>query len=240
MNITYIHHSSFLIELDHIYLLFDYVGGSLPAPDAGKKLYVFVSHAHKDHFSPVIFELAGRYQDVCYIISDDVPENQIPGEFSRRTGRIRAGGVLKREAGGLRITAFHSTDRGVAFLLDYRGQVIYHAGDLNNWHWNGEPDEWNRNMEKDYLAELEKIKAGGRRPDIAFLVLDGRQEDWFWTGFHQFMETIGAGLAFPMHFWGDYSVIGRLKQLPCAASYRRRIADIREPGQQFTYHKEEN
>jgi len=237
MNVTYIHHSSFLAELDHIYLLFDYVGGPLPVLDPDKKLYVFVSHAHKDHFSPVIFELAGRYRNASYIIADDVSKNQIPEEHSQRTQWISAGSTLEPENSGLRITAYHSTDQGVAFLLDYQDQVIYHAGDLNNWRWNGEPDEWNRNMEKNYLAELEKIKASGRHPDIAFLPLDGRQEEWFWLGFHQFMEIVGTELVFPMHFWRDYSVIDRLKALSCTTAYRDQIADIREQGQKFVYCK---
>lgn len=233
MNITYIHHSSFLAELDHIYLLFDYVGGKLPTLDPSKKIFVFVSHVHKDHFDPVIFELADQYPDISYIISDDVPKKQIPDEHSRRTLWISAGRTLTPENSGLVITAFHSTDQGVAFLLDYQDQVIYHAGDLNNWRWNGEPDEWNQKMEADYLAELEKIKACGRRPDIAFLVLDGRQEEWFFLGLHQFMEIVGAGRVYPMHFWRDYSIIDRFKKHPCSEPYRDQIADIRKQGQQF-------
>ena len=66
MKVTYIEHSSFLVEMESCYLLFDYFQGEIPGMDAGKELYVFVSHRHGDHFSPVIFELAGRYPTVSY------------------------------------------------------------------------------------------------------------------------------------------------------------------------------
>ena len=47
------------------------------------------------------------------------------------------------------------------------------------------------------------------------------------------METVGAGTVFPMHFWEDFSIIRRLKELPRSEAYRDRIADIREEGQSF-------
>ena len=42
--------------------------------------------------------------------------------------------------------ALKSTDEGVAFLVEVNGVVIYHAGDLNWWHWDEEPKSWNNDM----------------------------------------------------------------------------------------------
>lgn len=50
MKITYIHHSSFMAELDHAVLLFDYFEGNIPETDREKPLFVFASHRHGDHF----------------------------------------------------------------------------------------------------------------------------------------------------------------------------------------------
>ena len=36
MKITYIHHSSFLVELESVYLLFDYTEGVILRAEAGK------------------------------------------------------------------------------------------------------------------------------------------------------------------------------------------------------------
>lgn len=60
MKITYIHHSAFLAETEHACLLFDYFKGSLPKLPEGKRLYIFASHRHPDHFSKVIFDIAAE------------------------------------------------------------------------------------------------------------------------------------------------------------------------------------
>ena len=52
MKVTYIHHSSFMAELEHAALLFDYFEGEIPAVEGDKPLFVFASHRHGDHFSP--------------------------------------------------------------------------------------------------------------------------------------------------------------------------------------------
>lgn len=36
-----------------------------------------------------------------------------------------------------------------------------------------------------------------------------------------------------MHFWDDFSVISRLKNLDCSDSYRDKIAEIQTEGQSF-------
>lgn len=234
MKITYIHHSSFLVELDQALLLFDYVGGPLPVFDSGKELVVFSSHRHKDHFSPTIFDLATRHPKVLYILSDDIWQNQVPEEWYGNTEFMGAGETLElTDCGGLRVTAFKSTDEGVAFLVSCGGKVFYHAGDLNDWRWNGETKAWNNNMHANYIRELERIRESGIHPDVAFVPLDGRLEEWFYLGLHEFMEQIGAKMVFPMHFWEDDTVIGQLKSLPISEKYRDNIMEIRQEGQEF-------
>ena len=46
MNLKYIYHSSFLLELENAYFLFDYFKGQVPNIDNDKKLYLFFSHGH--------------------------------------------------------------------------------------------------------------------------------------------------------------------------------------------------
>ena len=48
-------HSGFTVESETHMLLFDYWKGGLPRLPAKKKLYVFVTHSHEDHFNPAIF-----------------------------------------------------------------------------------------------------------------------------------------------------------------------------------------
>lgn len=234
MNITYLHHSGFLAETETALLLFDFTGGPLPHMDPDKELIVFVSHRHGDHFSPDIFQLPRLHPRTVFVLSDDIWENRVPEEHFSRTCFVDPGSVVHpAQNRGLTVTAFSSTDEGVAFLVEADGHVLFHAGDLNDWQWNGLSKAENNNMHANYLAELKKIKATGRIPDAAMLPLDGRQEDLFFLGLHQFMTQIGAKAVFPMHFWGDFHQIRKLKELPCTEGYRDRIADITAEGQSF-------
>lgn len=67
----------------------------------------------------------------------------LPGAF-RRGERLSPAGVT--------VEALPSTDEGVAFLVTAEGRTVFHAGDLNWWHWEGEDPVWNRNMEADFPA----------------------------------------------------------------------------------------
>ena len=131
-----------------------------------------------------------------------------------------------------RVRAFKSTDEGVAFLIDADGKTIYHAGDLNNWVWAGEPEADNRRMSERYHEELKKL--AGTHIDVAFMLLDPRQEKDFYLGMDDFMCMVGADMVFPMHFWGDFGVTGRFKALDCTARYRDKIREIHRKGETFT------
>lgn len=234
MKITYIHHSSFLVELEHKLLLFDYFDGTLPPMDPDKELIVFASHRHGDHFSPVIFDLAHRHPRIFYVLSDDIWQNRVPDEHRGHVIFVDPGAKLDAGAAGdLHLMTFKSTDEGVAFWITCEGVTIYHAGDLNHWKWAGESDPWNHNMGEAYHRELAKIKELGVRPDVAFLPLDGRLKQWFYLGLQEFMEQIGAKWVFPMHFWEDYTWIDRLTELPLSEPYRHLIARIHQEGQSF-------
>ncbi|MCC8059724.1 MAG: MBL fold metallo-hydrolase [Clostridiales bacterium] len=236
MKVTYIHHSSFLVELRHALLLFDYTEGPLPELAPDKDLIIFASHIHGDHFAPVIFSLAVKHPRARYVLSDDIPAKQVPQALTAPVNFIGSGHTcsLALTCGSdLTIHAYKSTDEGVAFVVSVDGAIIYHAGDLNDWRWNGEPDDWNNQMHVDYLRELNAMRADGIHPDVAMVPLDGRLENWFYLGLDEFMEIVGARAVFPMHFWKDYDIIRRLKELPCSAPYRDRVADIRACGQEF-------
>lgn len=224
MKITYIHHSSFLAETDRCYLLFDYTEGVIP-PLSDKPLYIFASHRHGDHFSSAVFDI--HHPQVTFILSDDISNRQIPADKDA----IRIGPHQENEVGLLKIKTYQSNDEGVAFLVKTDHGTIYHAGDLNHWHWSSEPDDWNQMMAASYDQELallrdEKIK-------IAFLPADPRLGDSFYLGIDDFMREVGADFIFPMHLWGDYDTISRLKMHPAVQDYKDKIVDIHQEGESY-------
>ncbi|MEY8338603.1 MBL fold metallo-hydrolase [Lachnospiraceae bacterium 62-35] len=232
MKVTYIHHSSFLVETENRYLLFDYFKGMIPKLQADKPLFVFASHRHGDHFSQVIFQLAESHPEVNYILSSDIWKKQVPKYLLEKTIFLKSH-VEEEIVPGIRVKTLKSTDEGVAFFIHCDGLGIYHAGDLNNWYWEGEPDTWNEKMERIYRSEISRIH--GERIDVAFIPLDGRQEEKFYLGIDEFMKYADARVIFPMHCWGDFSVIKRLKAMDCSKAYRDRIVDITADGESFEY-----
>ena len=61
MKITYIGHSGFFVEMEDACFLFDYYKGTIPETDGNKKMYVFVSHRHHDHYNEEIFRLQEKF-----------------------------------------------------------------------------------------------------------------------------------------------------------------------------------
>lgn len=227
--VTYIGHSGFAVELEQASLLFDYCEGTMPELDRAKPLYVFASHAHADHFNFDIFSLRERHPGVTYILSDDIRKARnarnfarhgVPEEVYRNIVFLRP--HQRQEIGPLVVETLDSTDEGVAFLVACGGKTVFHAGDLNDWVWEGEPEADNRAMTEKWRTEIARLE--GRRLDLAFVVLDPRQEGDFWRGMDWFMRHTDTAKVYPMHFWKDFSVFARLRAMDCSAPYRDRLA----------------
>ena len=205
MNITYIHHSGFLVETDRFYYLFDYEKGHLPEMDPAKPIFVLSSHSHGDHYNPEIFPLLKSLgmQDIRAVLSDDI---EAPKDIPTHTVSPRQTYTLGEN---LKLTTFRSTDLGVAFLIEDDGKILYHAGDLNDWVWDEESEDWNAQMTADYHSEIQHLAEilHGREIDTAFVVLDPRQEKDYDRGLRYFLENVAAKQVFPMHYWDDPSII---------------------------------
>lgn len=239
MKVTYIEHSGFLLDTGSAYFLFDYYTGKIPEMDSSKPLVVFTSHKHKDHFNPVVFSLADRYPDTLFVLAKGVPYKNLSVKFSvniAKQNKINPNvfknilpvkkdiTVTKRLTNGkeLLIKTLRSTDEGVAFLLGYNGRNYYHAGDLNIWEWEGETEEYNKNMEQKYIKEMEKLK--GINIDAAFVPLDPRLGNNSYKGLETFLSYTECKYVFPMHCWGDYGIIGNfIKKYP---QYKDKIIKI--------------
>lgn len=199
MKVTYIHHSCFLVETDSCYYLFDYEKGCLPEMNTTKPIIVFSSHSHHDHYNPEIFSVLHSLgmQNIYAVLSEDigVPVNvnilQVsPGNEYR----------LWMEQ---KLVTLQSTDLGVAFLIEDQKELIYHAGDLNDWVWEEESNAYNEQMTIDYREQIDLLsrKLNQRKIDAAFVVLDPRQGKDYDRGLCYFLEHIPVKKVYPMHYW---------------------------------------
>ena len=232
-TIRYLYHSGFAVETAAHYMLFDYwkttpVGGGPdrgvidPAALADKDVLVFVSHGHGDHFNPALLQWKSQLPRVRYIISNDIRTVE---------GALMVGPNQSLTQPGFALTTLDSTDLGVAFLIEIDGLRIYHAGDLNWWHWEGEPDPFNQGMEEKYKAQIALL--GDAPIDLAFVPVDHRLGDQYSWGIDHLMRTKDIACAVPMHFGDKTAVIDRLLNDPISEPYRDRIRPLRTRGETF-------
>ena len=200
--ITHYYHSGFSVASDRTLAVFDYWRGEHGelAPDKQltiaelkryENVFVFISHEHPDHLDPVVFTWndAGN---VSYIVSSDMP-------VGTRGKRMAPGDTLTL-SDELSVTAFDSTDLGVSFLADFCGIRVFHAGDLNFWHWR----------EESTMQEIEEADAEFRKAvqplsrekiDVAFFPVDPRQGIMFEAGANYFILSVKPRILIPMHYF---------------------------------------
>jgi L-ascorbate metabolism protein UlaG (beta-lactamase superfamily) len=235
MDITHIKHSTFLIETKDKILLFDYYDGNIPETGRDKKVYVFASHGHQDHFSMKVFDLFKNNMYVKYILSYDIRRSYrktIESAYPDKAGDITY--VIadqKFTLDDITVETLGSTDKGVAYIITADGKTLYHSGDLHLWIWEGEPDKYNRDMEAHFKREMKKIQ--GRKIDIAFYPVDPRQNEIFDRGIRYFLDNTETSKVFPMHFLDDYSIIGKLVEKDTMKEYKERIIFMEHDGQKF-------
>ena len=216
MRVTFLDHSGFLAELPSVTLLFDWWKGELPGLRPDVPLLVFASHRHEDHFKPEIFALDDGTRDIRFLLGKDIkltPRHRERWGVSDETaGKCTAlgGGAQAEPLPGVTVEALTSTDEGVAFLVTADGQTVFHAGDLNWWHWEGEDPAWNRNMEVDFRRYTEPLR--GRRIDLALLPLDPRLGEAGFLGPKYFLELADIRRFLPMHQWGDFAFTERFAE----------------------------
>ena len=222
MNVTYIHHSGFLIETETAYYLIDYYQGSIPVLNPGKPVLVLASHKHHDHYQKSVFSALKEMgiQQIYAVLSRDIPPGARPEDVPCMLVSAERRYELPQ---GQELVTFRSTDLGVAFLIRDGETLFYHAGDLNDWVWAEEPEADNQRMTEKYQEQIDLLagELDGCTLDAAFVVLDPRQERDYDRGMLYFLRNISCDCVYPMHYWEQPEVIARfLREHP---QHRNRI-----------------
>lgn len=207
--IYYIYHSGFVLELEKSILIFDFyriptdkkneeesfISKFIKRTD--KKVYVFSSHSHSDHFNKEILKWLNLNENIKYILSDDIKIHKHKNFYFTKEGD-------SFELDNLKISTFGSTDLGSSFYVNVEDKNIFHSGDLHLWHWEDDTLEEEKTMYDAYMSELEKIKKLARI-DIAFVPVDPRLGVNTLEGVELFYKVLKPKLIVPMHFSDDYS-----------------------------------
>lgn len=224
-KITYLFNSGFIYEDERDIFVFDYyaplqgntdvVQDYIEKASPEKKITVFVSHGHHDHYSREIFRWRDSGRNIRYIISSDVTDalshRDDDTEFLDRDNlkglRLSSGAIVR---------TFGSTDIGISFLVSTREKTIFHSGDLNWWDWGDEDSEEEAAaMERDFKNIVGDLKEflKGRNLDLAFFPVDPRLEERAYKGALYFIEQISPLKLIPMHFGDKFQVCEYLKNL---------------------------
>jgi ankyrin repeat protein len=199
--VMYLGNAGWAVKTKDRILIFDYIeaprkpdepsfrnGYIIPEEMQNKKVYVFVTHGHGDHFSPVILDWKKSLNDVSYIYGFE-PQKV-----------LKNGCVGPREIkviDGMEIETIASTDEGVAFLVKVDDLVLFHAGD----HANDD-----RKINKAFSSEIDYLAERNYSIDIAFISITGcgfRDDVAVKQGVYYALDKLQPKVMFPMHADGN-------------------------------------
>ena len=233
MKITFVAHSGFLIETPKCSLIFDYyedpAGVLAPMLDRTRlPVIALSSHSHPDHFNPECIMWKHICNNIIYVISNDIYR-----KYRRRIDMsdfVSLKRYERRDLGVATVDTFGSTDIGLSYMLTVDGCRIFHAGDLNNWHWTDEstPGEV-RDAENRFTAELDRLTPLVRGADVAMFPVDPRVGTDYDRGARQFIERIEPKTFVPMHWWHQFDKT--LSVAPVVAAHGGRLAAPMHDGQ---------
>ena len=225
VSIKFLNHSCFIAETDKHLLIFDYYQGKVDLND--KKIYIFSSHIHADHYNPEIFDWQKMRPHIQYILSYDICGET--GISQAKSNITCISPYEEKLINDIKVKAYSSTDEGVAFLVQCEGINMFHAGDLNWWSWPDDIPAEIEKAEKCFKEEIAKIK--GQQIDIAFFPVDPRLKQNYGLGAEYFINEIKPRYLIPIHFWDDYESIEQFRVTMKASSTQ--VIELTHRGQEI-------
>ena len=246
MRIIFIHHSCFVVEMEDRVLIFDYFDGDkvngykfmgqLPEYERDTPIYMFASHSHQDHYDLDILRWTQKYPNIRYIFSKEIrvspnflKKHEIDPAVRERI--LFVASDKHYQVDDMEILTLRSTDIGVAYYVNINGTGIFHAGDLNDWRWEGAGELMNGRVQKNFQHEIKKLAEVSIK--CAFVPLDPRLEQHQFRGIDYVLKHTSAQYVFPMHMWQDYSGIKEYKKRVSNLGMAERVMDISEENQVF-------
>lgn len=212
IDIFHLFHSGVAVDNGNKVFVFDYYRDNFDGkldkiiPDIKEKegVYVFVSHQHFDHYNKKIFDWKQYNDNINYILSDDIVRTE------NYSNIIYVKKDQKLEIDDIKIKTLGSTDAGVSFLVITRGISMFHAGDLNWWHWESFSERKLKKEEQDFKNEIKKLK--DKKVNIAFIPVDPRLGEYYYLAGKYFATEIKPDYIVPIHFSDQYLITEKFKK----------------------------
>jgi L-ascorbate metabolism protein UlaG (beta-lactamase superfamily) len=206
-TVWYLRHAGWAVRLGDALLVFDYQeelgmedvtddtprnleNGFIDPDEIGDlEVFVFVTHAHGDHYDPVIFEWQSEIERLTYFIGwDEEPESHCE-RFTGADADCRTMGGMRAtaEVDGIQvytIDSHHNDIPEVAYLVRHGDWIVYHNGDYM----------------ADYGHDYAYLKTISDRIDVAFVsALPGKSWPHVSRAVHLARE-FDVPVLFPIHF----------------------------------------
>ena len=201
MKITYLLNSGFLVQEGRNLFIFDDFEDPAnvvePIINAGNfdNLYIFVSHAHFDHFGTHISTYADKV--TRYIFSYDLRRTKRAKMFPQDK-IILMNRYSDWQDDNIKVNAYDSTDIGLSFLVETPAHTkIFHAGDFNWWHWTGDTPENIKSADALFAKQMQRLE--GIEADVAFFPVDGRLGECQEMGAKEFISKTNVKYLIAMH-----------------------------------------
>jgi len=236
-RVWYLEHAGWAVETADHFLIFDYArtpprassgpltldeGWITPDVLTGRRVVVFVSHAHGDHYAPAVLQWASQVDDLTIVLGWPGP----PGP--KRL--IVTDRELRRLSPSLSVSAVQHDFDGIpesAFLVQVDGLVIYHSGDHATL---SDPPR------AEFADNIDALARQVERVDLAFMSIFGAGAGrWVNAGDRYTIAKLRPRVVFPMHAGG------REREYEAFATEARRLglapvfATATRPGQSFSY-----
>ena len=243
-KVYYCGHSGWVVSTNNCYLIFDYfsanklsnnpglVNGTInPEELKGKKVYIFVSHDHGDHFDETIFSWKDKLKDITYIYGFK-PENSKRYKKEAYDGPdyVYIENNQTQKVDNATITTLKSNDTGQGFLVEVDGISIYHPGDHALFTSDDKPG---------FVKEVDFIADHNSSVDIAFLPVTGCPSRWkkefIAEGFFYSIDKLNPHKVYPMHAFNREYLLTDFAEMAKERNCKADIVCVENSGDQINY-----
>ena len=210
VRVWYLGSNGWAVNIDDTFLVFDYQENSDPNPPSPGEaqnlqrgyidpdelqsfdVYVFVTHAHQDHFDPVIFEWEEQIDEITYFFGWEAGNNPEHHYMVGPRALTQVGDVEVYT-----INSYHTGIPEVAFLVRKEDYVIYHNGDYK----------------EEYQEDYDYLRTVTDHIDIAFEIGITYEDHQYFQQALLLAELFDPKYLFPMNREGDEYKSRQFEQL---------------------------
>jgi ankyrin repeat protein/L-ascorbate metabolism protein UlaG (beta-lactamase superfamily) len=246
LKVYYTGHSGWALQFKDKVIIIDYwkagiqnaepslVNGTVnPDELKGKKVYVFATHNHSDHYDTTIFQWKKSVKDIKYVYgfrpekTSDNKDQPYHGPSYTYINDNQTGVV-----DDIKVTTIKSNDTGQGFLLEVNGLKIFHPGDHALF---------NADLEADFKKEIDFVARQTGNIDIAFLPVTGCPSSWkkenIVQGFFYIIDKMNPAEVFPMHAYQREHALKEFAELAKQRNCASKLFCIENRGDHDTYNK---